>query len=226
MGIELSEADLFVLSHGHFDHGGGIPFFLERNAHAKLYIHKQAFNKYYVKRGNNEFFFIGIPENIRSNQRVVLTEGYVYIDDELSLYSDVAQKEYYSTANRTLFREENGITEEDRFMHEQNLIVSDNTHITLIAGCAHRGIVNIMKRCREIKGRWPDVVIGGFHLYNPTWKQTENPKMIAAMGGFLKQTGALFYTGHCTGEEAFLLLKKELGERLRPLSTGSSFTIP
>ena len=95
----------------------------------------------------------------------------------------------------------------------------------LFAGCAHNGIVNILKRFKELKGSDPDVVIGGFHLSNPTTKKSEDPALIKAIGAFLKAQDTVYYTCHCTGTEAFHQLQTILGDRINYLATGDTIQI-
>ena len=113
----------------------------------------------------------------------------------------------------------------DDFAHEQNLIIEEGENTVLIAGCAHKGIVNILEHFRMIRGHFPSHVIGGFHLYNPAANKYEDPAVVAEVGAYLLGTGAKFYTGHCTGIESYERLKTILGEKIDYMSTGSLITI-
>ena len=121
--------------------------------------------------------------------------------------------------------EQNGEFVADDFAHEQNLIIEENGKCVLFAGCAHNGIVNILRRAEAIAGRRMDAVIGGFHLQSPSLKHSEPPERIRAVGEALLASGSVFYTGHCTGEEPFLLLKQIMNEKLLALSTGGIYEL-
>ncbi len=153
--------------------------------------------------------------------RSFLRKDYLRIDEELELFSDVRDKELYSLANQVLLMEVNDEFVEDTFAHEQNLIITEGNRLILIAGCAHHGIVNIVKRFAQIKGRNPDYIIGGFHLYNPSTHQSEAPELIDAIGEYLKETGSMYYTCHCTGFDAFERLKSLMGDNIQYLATGN-----
>ncbi|WP_206458144.1 hypothetical protein [Anaerovorax sp. IOR16] len=84
----------------------------------------------------------------------------------------------------------------------------------LVAGCAHNGIVNILENFYQRKGCFPRLVIGGFHLYNHSCDQTENPKIVKEIGQFLKETNSTYLTCHCTGVDAFHQLKETMGNKL------------
>ncbi len=223
LGVDLSKVEYFILSHSHLDHGGGIPEFLKANRTAQLYIHERAFDGFFAELPNGDYWSIGIDASLREHPRVIRTQDLLVIDEELELFSDVTGQEFPSTANHHLLMKEGGTYRQDTFAHEQNLIINESGHTVLIAGCAHRGIVNIVNRFREMKGRWPDVVIGGFHLYNSQKRKSEDPKLVHQIGAFLKQTGAVYFTGHCTGLEATRLLIEQLGPQVRALSSGLVF---
>ena len=88
MGIDLAEVDTVVLSHGHYDHGGGLAGFLKLNNKAKLYLHRQAFELHYhkalfVKK------YVGLDRGLAGNDRIVFTDDTMCIDDELFIFSDI-----------------------------------------------------------------------------------------------------------------------------------------
>ncbi|MDF2568393.1 MAG: metallo-beta-lactamase family protein [Oscillospiraceae bacterium] len=165
MGIDLSVVDTAFISHGHYDHGGGLSSFLKINQKSAVYIHERAFGEYYSKRPAGPTY-IGLDKDLQDNERIVFTKDYLQIDDELSLFSGIQNKELPSHSNKALLMKKKDDFIEDTFVHEQNLIISENGKTVLIAGCAHNGIVNIAERFFEITGQYADVVIGGFHLFN------------------------------------------------------------
>ena len=222
LGVDLAQVDLAVLSHAHDDHCGGLELFCKRNDHAPVYLQKEAWGEYYVVTPS-KCRFLGIDRHLhRFDDRFVLTEGHTVIDGEVQLFSGGMGREYWSHANDTLREKVGEDFPKDEFRHEQDLIVSENGKAVLLAGCAHRGIVNILRRAEEILGRAPDAVFGGFHLYNPSLGQPEPRELVDAVARELKaREGTVYYTGHCTGEEAFGWMKEILGERLRRMSGGS-----
>lgn len=222
LGVDLAQVDLAVLSHAHDDHCGGLELFCKRNDHAPVYLQKEAWGEYYVVTPS-KCRFLGIDRHLhRFDERFVLTEGHTVIDGEVQLFSGGMGREYWSHANDTLREKVGEDFPKDEFRHEQDLIVSENGKAVLLAGCAHRGIVNILRRAEEILGRAPDAVFGGFHLYNPSLGQPEPRELVDAVARELKaREGTVYYTGHCTGEEAFGWMKEILGDRLRRMSGGS-----
>jgi len=219
MNVNISDVDVAVISHGHYDHGGGLKYFLENNNTAKIYVNNKAFESHFSKRPNG-IADIGLDIGIKENDRIVFVGDYICIDDELELFSNVSGKELFSLSNKSLLMKKCGELTEDDFAHEQNLIINENGKSFLFAGCAHNGIVNIIERFETLKGKQADVIIGGFHLFNPSTNQTEDPELIKAIGEKLKISGSQYYTCHCTGLTAFEQLKEVLGNKIGYLATG------
>lgn len=220
MGVDIKEMDLAVISHGHYDHGGGLSRFLEENIKAKVYIHKKAFEGHYAKRPE-QIADVGIDKRLKNHSRIILTEGVLPIDEKLLLFSEVAGNEFSSSCNRYLFAGHTEGLVQDDFEHEQDFIVTEEGKTILIAGCAHRGIVNIYNSAVCLTGKKPDVVIGGFHLFNHGEGKSEDPDVVRRIGEFLKSTGSIYYTGHCTGTEAYRHLKTVMGDQIQYFATGS-----
>ncbi len=112
---------------------------------------------------------------------------------------------------------------DDDFIHEQNLVIEEESMV-LFTGCAHRGIINIVRHFHAIKGRYPDVVIGGFHLAKSDVDR-ESDAEIDRIAAFLVSTGARYYTCHCTGLVPYSILKEKMGDRIDYLAAGDILEI-
>lgn len=219
LNVDISSIDTVIISHGHKDHGGALKLFLKNNQFAKVYIQKTAFEKYYTKFLGIPIF-IGLDASLKSHPQVVLIDEYFVIDSEIALFSNVTERECYPLSNKRLFvKRDDGMTR-DSFEHEHNLIITENDKYTLISGCAHNGILNIQKKAEGIIERKLDFLISGFHLYNPSSKKHVSEELIETIANKLKQNSTKYYTCHCTGKKAFLVLKNILGEQIDYLSVG------
>lgn len=221
MDVDIKDVDFTVISHGHYDHGGGLETLLYENDKAPVYIHKKAFDNYYAKAVGQAPRYIGIDNSLKCHERMVKTEGNYQIDDNSKLISDVTEREFFPSGNTSLFME----LRNDEFQHEQNLLIREADKMVLFAGCAHNGIVNIMKKVYNEEGAFPDYVFSGFHLFNSSTKKSEHPDFIEGIANFLIGTNAQFYTGHCTGIEAYDQLKKIMGDQIQYMATGSVFDV-
>lgn len=220
LGVDLAAVDIAFLSHGHFDHGGGIAAFLAVNDTAKLYMQKEAFGEYVALEDDGERF-IGINGALRDSDRIILTEGTVRIDDELLLFSDVPRDFDVGAASGRLFRRGPAGLEQDGFVHEQDLLITAEGKTILISGCSHRGIVNILHRARDLAAGEIDTMIGGFHLFQLEEGAPAADQLIEQLGTALLAGHTVYHTGHCTGDYAYTKLKSILGDRLHRVMGGT-----
>lgn len=221
LGVDLKAVDLAVLSHGHYDHGGGLKAFLEENEKASVHIQKKAEENYYAHDPDGKIRYIGLPDGIKGCARFVSHKGDYTLEEGLSVFSGVTGRACYSPSNDRLYTEIHGRQIPDLFMHEQNLLLEEDGYFSLIAGCAHNGIVNILKRGQELtKGRIR-YVIGGFHLKNAFDDVDKQREFCRKLAETLKEWNCQYYTCHCTGEESYEYLKEFMGEQIQYLAAGS-----
>lgn len=221
LGVDLSAVDIAVLSHGHSDHSDGLLTFFEKNVHAAVYVHAGADRGYYAQtpEGVN---YIGLDPRLESyRHRFTVVEGVCRIDDELTLFDAVpGDFPTMDTSHRLKRKNDAGDLIPDTFAHEQDLLITAEGKSVLVAGCSHRGIVNIQRRGAEILGRQPDAVVGGFHLFQLDPAAPSSEKLLNQIGHALLPGDTVYYTGHCTGEYPFRVLHGILGDRLRSISAG------
>ena len=117
-GIDLAKVDTVVLSHGHYDHGGGIMSFREINPHAVIYMQQSACGGYY--HGER---YIGIDKRIAGLANIRMLEGDWRIDRELFLFSGITGRKYFAQGNLSLRKREEGKEMPDSFAHEQCLAI-------------------------------------------------------------------------------------------------------
>ncbi len=225
LGIDLKKIDIGFLSHGHYDHGGGLKDFFKKNSQAKIYINEKAFNSYYAKRDNGEMEYIGIDEKLKSIDRFIRISGDLKISEELEILSNVQIKNLFPESNNTLYENIDGEYINDSFSHEQNLIIRENGKVTLLTGCAHKGIVNILESYKNKYNSYPDYIIGGFHLYKYCLSPDDKNADVIKTADFLKATNSKFYTFHCTGVESYKCLQSIMGNSIEYLATGDSLIL-
>lgn len=215
LGIDVSLTDTIIISHGHYDHAGGVMTLASLAPCADIYM----------RRGSDGDFFhgdkyIGIDKRIISLPRLCLTDGNTVIDDELFLFTGTDGKRPIPEGNRELTELKNGVKSPDVFDHEQYLVITENGRRTLISGCAHNGILNILDRYHDLFGEYPYRVISGFHMMNKNGLTESDISLIRETARELSSLPTLFYTGHCTGEPAYLIMKEIMGDNLFRIRSG------
>lgn len=209
LGVDLSKADIAVISHGHYDHGGGLEYFLEINKYVPVYISNLAFKDYYNGAGK----YIGLDKKLRDSGRLVFTKKDMEIAPGIWLYTCKNQVYRNEIEPYGLSVKENGILEPENFNHEQYLLIEENGCRVLFSGCSHRGVLNIVDWFK------PDYLIGGFHFCKIE-DETELKKAAETLNGYATE----YYTCHCTGVEEYEVLSKYMS-RINYLSCGESINL-
>ncbi|SHH76002.1 MBL fold metallo-hydrolase [Clostridium grantii] len=221
LGVNLEEIDIAIISHGHYDHGGGLEGFLKINSKAKIYIGKSAFDNHIKIIEGNVKHDIGLNKKLLPNSRFIFVDKIIKIDDELILFADIKGKKLVPIGNDKLLKEDsNGLVEKDNFEHEINLLINENQKYSLICGCAHKGIVNIIECANDIVASHLKIVIGGFHLKGMDFSSSRDTAFLDELATLLSSNGVeKYYTCHCTGEEAYSYLDEKI-KNLNELKTG------
>ena len=240
LNFNLESVDLLVLSHGHYDHGGGLQTFFECNSSAKAIVRKGADRSFFGT------LLPGLPDLLHQTgvatryigleKRVVerYAERIHWIDDNLEpfpgvrIVTRIPRTHALARGNRYLLEQKEGRYFADDFSHELLLVVEEENGAVVFSGCAHNGILNMVEAASNDKpGRPIRSVIGGFHLNLPRSERMSATEMeikdLALELG--RQVTGTIYTGHCTGSEAFKTMKTVLGERLQALCTGIQFEV-
>jgi 7,8-dihydropterin-6-yl-methyl-4-(beta-D-ribofuranosyl)aminobenzene 5'-phosphate synthase len=154
LGIDLCSVDTAIVSHGHYDHGGGLATFLELNDHAPVYIRREAFYPYY----NGTEKYIGLDPALASHPRLVFTDDIQKLDNGLTLYSCNEQDRRTPISGLELKEKKGDCFTQDAFLHEHYLVIEEDGKRVLISGCSHKGILDLAAWFK------PDILIGGFHF--------------------------------------------------------------
>lgn len=231
LGINLETVDALVLSHGHYDHGGGLAAFLSTNRHAKVYMGPGALDTHIAK------LFGILSKDIGLNRKALepFRDRLVSVDKMTEIAKGAFVLPQIEMLSRTpkdmgmFYRKTSAGLLKDDFSHEVLLVIQDTKGISVVTGCAHKGILNIVSAS---EAQFPQVdikaIIGGLHMTNPVTKRlSESKEVISSIGTTLSNDTRIskLYTGHCTGEAAFLLLKDAMGEKLEPIMVGKQIVV-
>jgi 7,8-dihydropterin-6-yl-methyl-4-(beta-D-ribofuranosyl)aminobenzene 5'-phosphate synthase len=225
LGVDLSDVDMAVLSHAHYDHANGFAKFAEVNGRARIYMQSAAKNKCFSEKAAG-LADIGISEKVRTavEDRVCYADGDAKIDEGVYLVAHHAEGLSERGKQMHMFTEVQGEKQYDDFAHEQSLVFELPEGIIVFNSCCHGGVDLVLEEAKErFKDKPVIAMLGGFHLMGSDGPDSmrESEEQVRLLGQKLcsLQVGRL-YTGHCTGTKAFPILKEVLGDRLQLLVTG------
>ena len=226
LGINIKSVDLAVLSHGHYDHGGGLRTFLTANPKAVVYMGKGADADLYAKLFGFKKY-VGLDQEIFRRYR----DRVRFLDETTDLrggvFAIIPIRELYAPpkGNRFLFRRWGSTLAPDDFSHELALALESDGGIVLFTGCSHHGVLNILAAASDaLPGRRIKALFGGFHLVSLplSFTLSERKLSVRALGQELLHSQVeKFYTSHCTGSKGYRILPDVMGETLEYFSAGS-----
>lgn len=209
LGIDIAKVDIAVLSHGHYDHAGGLEAFLNINKTAPVYLSRFAFEPHY----NGTEKYIGMNLKLMNNPRLIFTEDFTEIAEGITLHSCNNAEQKFDLGSFGLYEKKGDSFIPDDFRHEQYLLIEEDGKRILISGCSHKGILNIVN--------WfdADALAGGFHFSKLPLDDT-----LRGYAEYLDSFPACYFTCHCTGTEQYEFMKRYM-KNLSYISTGDSIII-
>ncbi len=231
IGVSLQEVEWLVISHGHYDHGGGLEHFLQHNSRGSVLISRDAFRPAYARREGGEMKYIGLDPGVYARHkerfRLISARGHVFAP-QLFLLANSRFEGFQPPGNGILFQQRGTHYIPDDFSHELMLVVGEADGDVIFTGCSHSGITNMLASYRDyFPGRPLKALLGGFHLADPfSGKMAGSSEAIRALAEDIAAFSIpRIYTGHCTGAEAFRLLSGRLGVSLQSFQAGKSFLL-
>ena len=202
LGIAIEDIDCLILSHGHYDHTGGLYPFLEKNSKAKVYAKKNIFTPKY----HGPHRFIGTLRNEKLlNDRLIYIETITEIAKGVFIMPEIIIQNSLDTHFKGMNIKVDSEFVPDEFDDELFLVLKQNDRINIVTACSHLGITNICATATEQFKLQVGLILGGFHTKSCSSEQYEmiidyfrqlKPKSIAVC--------------HCTGIEKYTDLRHDL----------------
>jgi 7,8-dihydropterin-6-yl-methyl-4-(beta-D-ribofuranosyl)aminobenzene 5'-phosphate synthase len=222
--IDPADLDMIILSHGHYDHTGGLVGVL-RNVHRRIPVlaHPQIFSP---KLKISPFLkYIGLPFSrtkaeaagavfLPSQSPALLAEG-------MTTTGEVKRDEPLETVEGFWTIREDQYCQ-DSILEDQSLVAHvEGKGLCVISGCAHSGIINTLRQAQRITGiKEVYAIIGGFHL------SSASPERVEATAKSLQRFDPeVVRPVHCTGQRAISRLQEVLGDRCQTLACGDAIDL-
>ncbi|HQG30335.1 MAG TPA: MBL fold metallo-hydrolase [Deltaproteobacteria bacterium] len=226
LGIDLSKAVHLCLSHGHFDHTGGVALALEHAPQALVHLHPDAARPKYLSGGANQSMRIGMPEPAitairKETSRCLFMTDVTRITEHVCLTGTIPRKTAFERIVEPFTLDPEGKIP-DTIPDDQSLWIETDKGLIVVLGCAHSGVANTVEYIREKSG-CEDIraIIGGMHLMSSD--QDTIAKTAEAIESFHP---GLISPNHCTGEPASTYFRERFRGIYQPSTTGTVFTFP
>lgn len=220
LGVDLAGTDLLVLSHGHYDHVGGIPHVLRRAGHVEIYCHPGVVMPRYAIR-DGQARAIHIPKESSAaldrfpEQCLHWIQHPLSLTENIGLTGPVPRECEFEDTGGPFYLDREG-RNADPIEDDLALWIRTDEGLVVCVGCCHAGLLNTLQHVQRLNGGMRiRAVIGGFHLLNAGRKRLE--RTVTAL---LSLDPDQVIPCHCTGEHAAAFLLDALGSKGMPGAAG------
>jgi 7,8-dihydropterin-6-yl-methyl-4-(beta-D-ribofuranosyl)aminobenzene 5'-phosphate synthase len=221
-GIDLTTVNDLVISHGHFDHTSGVIPFLQIGKNKKVYAHSNTFIQRYTINGQIKKE-IGVPfefEEIKANgAELIVTDDFTEISPGVFVTGEIPRINDYEDVGGNFLKCAGGNMIRDNLVDDMSMVINQPEGLIIISGCAHAGIINTITYALQKTGQSKVLAfIGGTHLVNAS-----EERLVRTIAAIKEYKVEKVVACHCTGFNALVKLRNELGDRLIKGETAMSF---
>jgi 7,8-dihydropterin-6-yl-methyl-4-(beta-D-ribofuranosyl)aminobenzene 5'-phosphate synthase len=223
LGRDLAAVDAVVLSHGHYDHTGGLKDLLKANSNFTLYAHPDIFTHKFIRQ-KGRCRDIGIPVSkddlITQGVKIKLDTASVEITPGIITTGQIPQTSAFESIAEGFFVEKGGRKVPDALADDQALILKTGKGTVVVLGCSHRGVINTLEHVNNITGeKRIHAVLGGLHLV-----KTSGDNLGTIIDHLQEFEIEKIVVGHCTGTHAIHALYARFGDKVLLNTVGNTMT--
>lgn len=221
LNVDLKKLDYVAISHGHFDHSGGLERLIkEENPDIELYLGDGFFNKKYSLREDGDYSYLGntFDESFLKKSNIsfqYVREDITKLTENLMIFTNFKREEEFENTNPLMYLKEGENYIKDEFLDEISLGIKTSKGLVVIVGCSHVGVLNIINTIEDRTGLKIYGLIGGTHLVK------EDDEKINKIIEYLKEKEIkLIGACHCTGKQGETMLEQQLEDSFINNNTG------